>query len=255
MNYKHALQDKQFHIYFQPKIDNRTHQLIGAEALTRLVIDDIIYPPATFLPTVESEGLSDDFGEYVITHALADFKAWHTASPHLRLSVNVSPSQLKKRTATGQLYLKQVIKESLQCYQLPASCLELEITEGEAVDEHALILALKELKTVGLSIVLDDVGKGFNDFTRFHDLVQSDVLDGFKIDKSFIMNIHAFPSQQAFVSSFIRLGESLQLVMTAEGVETEEDIQWLNKTACNQLQGYFYHPPLPKDVFESTYNL
>ena len=255
MNYTRALKEEQFHIYFQPRIDSHTQQLVGAEALTRLIVDGVIYSPVSFLPTIEDEGLSDDFGAYVITHALAHFKAWHKQVPDLRLSVNIAVSQLATRLPSGQLALKQVIKDALQTYQLPASCLELEITESTPIDDADLILALKELKTIGVAIVLDDMGKGFNTLHRLYTLVNARVLDGFKIDKQFVTNAYQCEFKQAFLSTLIHLGKRLHLTVTAEGIETQADINWITKTACHQLQGYGYHPPLPSHEFQSVYFL
>jgi diguanylate cyclase (GGDEF)-like protein/PAS domain S-box-containing protein len=238
-----ALERDEFTIYYQPQIDLKTGGIVGVEALLRWRHSQRgMVAPSDFIPVAEETGLITPIGEWVLRGACMQARKWQTLGyPQLQVSVNCSAQQFRQEG------LLDVVARTLQQTGLPASSLELEITESVIV-EHAehVIARLKALDEIGLKLSIDDFGTGYSSLgylKRFpiHEL---------KIDQSFVRDIGTDPDDAAIVSAIIALARSLGLRVVAEGVETAEQLAFLKKLGCDWAQGYLFSRPLPAEEIE-----
>ena len=232
-----ALKEKQFICYFQPKIAPN-NQLIGYEALVRWQhpTRGLIYP-GDFIELVEETGLVVELGEQMLEMACRQTKQWideKIITPETTVAVNISVRQLNCDTFV------QTIKDVLEDTKLPAKCLELEVTEYTMMDdvEHA-IKVLSELRDLGAKIAIDDFGTGYSSLTYLSKLP----LNTLKIDQYFVNAIGVDHNDESIVVATINLAHSLNLMVTAEGVETEEQRLFLIKNKVDFLQGYLFSKP------------
>ena len=239
---RHALERHEFELYYQPKIDAKTKQICGAEALLRWN-----HPtkgrisPAQFIPLCEEIGLIVPIGEWVIDTACMQVKRWQDQClTPLRIAVNLSPLQFRQPDLIKQ------IKNSLQKNAINPNKLELEVTESIAMgDIDKTIETLGIFKSIGLHLSIDDFGTGYsslNYLKRFP-------IHTLKIDQSFIRNINTSFEDAAIVRSIITLAHSLKLSVVAEGVETKEQFDYLYHHECDEIQGYLFSPPISIDEF------
>ena len=224
----------QFVPFFQPQVDLRTGKLHGFEVLARwLHPEEGTIEPQRFIEIAEEAGLIGELSLSVMRQALLVAKSW---PPHLTISVNLSPLQLKDPG------LPEKILQTLTQAGFPAGRLELEITESALFDDLALALAsVESLKNLGVTISLDDFGTGYSSLTQ----LQALPFDRIKIDKSFVLTMHDNAESAAIVDAIARLAGSLQLPITAEGVESAEAQALLVGLGCDQGQGWLYGRPLP----------
>jgi len=244
---RHALEHKEFQLYFQPQIEVETGCIVGMEALLRWVNPELgDMPPSKFIPIAEDTGLIISIGEWVIQKACRQAKAWQEEGvPILNLSINLSARQFHKQT------IVETISRILQETGFDPQHLELEITESvimQDVDEN--IRTLRRLKDLGLRLSIDDFGTGYsslNYLKRFP-------IDVLKIDRSFVMDITSNSDNSSVVSAIIALAHSLNLKVIAEGVETAEQFAFLKERGCNEVQGYYFSKPIQghrvKDLFK-----
>lgn len=236
-----GLNEGQFTLHYQPKIDLRTRQIIGMEALLRWQHPELgEISPVEFIPIAEETGHIIGIGEWVIREACKQNKRWQRKGlPFIPVAVNVSVKQFQ----SGKLlsYIKKVLQET----GMEAKYLELEVTESIMQDIHQSSPILHDLREMKISISIDDFGTGYS---SLH-IIQKLPVDTIKLDKSFIAEIEE-PSQLAFVKSLIALGESLDLAVVAEGVETESQVNKLLDSQCRIGQGYLFSRPVPADAFE-----
>ncbi|MFZ5760873.1 MAG: sensor domain-containing protein [Thermodesulfobacteriota bacterium] len=226
-------------VFFQPKIDIRSGLVTGMEALARwLRADGTIVSPAEFIPLAEETGLILPLGELVLAKALQATGKWLQRGTHVSVAVNLSPLQFK-----DEKLLERIVTR-LEKYDFPPQCLELEITEGAVLErEQEAIAVLSRLRERGICISLDDFGTGYSSLYYLKKLP----INAIKIDKSFIDDIPANPDSAAITTAIINIAKSLDLQVVAEGVERRDQLTFLKKNGCDQIQGYFYSPPVPEE--------
>jgi diguanylate cyclase (GGDEF)-like protein len=245
---REALDNGEFILHYQPKINLASGKVTGAEALLRwndprtgLVL------PSGFIPMLEETGLIYEVGRWALHTAIQDYLRWRAAyMSAVRIAVNVSPLQLGNR---GFIF---EVKQMIDIDTHAAAGLELEITESLIMEnvEHT-IASLQAIRAMRVSVAIDDFGTGFSSLSCLSKLP----LDTLKIDRSFINDMTAGQAGLALVSAIINLAHSLKLNVVAEGVETKEQSRLLRFMNCDEIQGYLFSRPLPTEIFEARYLL
>lgn len=235
---RNALAEDKFELYYQPRVDFITGQIVAVEALIRwrrpgegLVL------PTSFIPLAERSGLITEIGEWVLLEACQQAKSWENAGlPRPRMSINLSPRQFMQHD------LLDTITRILDKVELDPRYLELEITENSLVkDVDRCIEVLNEFRAVGGTVSIDDFGTGYSSLSYLKNFP----VDMLKIDKVFINEITTEPDHAAITLAVISMAHSLNLQVVAEGVETEAQFDFLRAKGCDELQGYFFSKPLP----------
>lgn len=237
-----AVNQNEFKLVYQPKVSLKTGEIVGAEALIRWHHPDKgLVSPEIFIPVAESTGLIKLIGKWVLNEACQQNKRWQEAGfPAISVAINVSTMELKRTD-----YLQQA-SEALMQSGLEAKFLELEVTESVAIEgEESGIKDLFALKGIGVELSIDDFGTGYSSLSYLKQLPISKV----KIDKSFVRNIDVDTNNAAIATAIIKMSHSLNFKVIAEGVETIEQLQFLKKAACDEIQGYFISHPLSADDF------
>jgi diguanylate cyclase (GGDEF)-like protein len=234
-----AISSEQLVVHYQPLAQAGSGDICGFEALVRWNHPTRgLVPPLDFISIAEESGLILGLGEWVLRRACADAVAWEKP---LRIAVNLSPVQLHQPT------LPQTVHQILLDTGLPPSRLELEITESALFKDYQRALDnLRRLKALGVRIAMDDFGTGFSSLST----LQSFPFDKIKIDKSFVENIHRDDRAMVIVRAVLSLGRSLDIPVTAEGVETAEQLEFLRAEDCTEIQGYAVGRPTPGDLLE-----
>jgi diguanylate cyclase (GGDEF)-like protein/PAS domain S-box-containing protein len=232
-----ALEQGEFEIFYQPKVNITTWKIQGMEALLRWKHPELgLVSPATFIPIAEENGLIVPIGEWVLQTACTQNKAWQDAlQPDLRVAVNFSARQFQ------QFNLVQMVANCLERTGLAPKYLELEITETTAMqDVDYTTKVLRELQAMGVQIALDDFGTGYcslNYLKKFP-------LNILKIDKSFVSELTTDPCERAIANAVATLGRDLNLSVVAEGVETKEQLDCLRSLHCHEIQGHYFSTAL-----------
>jgi diguanylate cyclase (GGDEF)-like protein/PAS domain S-box-containing protein len=239
-----AIDNKQFQLYYQIQM-NSSKQPTGAEALIRWIHPEYgMVPPIQFIPLAEETGLILPIGEWVLRTACIQLKAWehNILTCRLLLSVNVSARQFQQVD-----FVKQV-QNIVQEYSIDPGLFKLELTESMLVENIQEVIAkMKSLKEIGIRISLDDFGTGYSSLQYLKNLP----LDQLKIDQSFVRDINSDSGNNAIVSTIITMAHGLNLNVIAEGVETEEQRQFLEHAGCIHYQGYLFSKPVPIHQFEN----
>jgi diguanylate cyclase (GGDEF)-like protein len=236
---RQAITQDELVLHYQPLARAQDGEICGFEALVRWRHPQRgMVPPMEFIPVAEESGLILPLGEWVLRQACADAVAWEKP---LRIAVNLSPVQL------NQPNLPALVHEILLETGLAPRRLELEVTETALFKDYQRALDnLRRLKALGVRIAMDDFGTGFSSLST----LQSFPFDKIKIDKSFVENIHRHDRATAIVRAVLSLGRSLEIPVTAEGVETAEQLEFLRGEACAEVQGYAIGRPAPVDALE-----
>jgi diguanylate cyclase (GGDEF)-like protein/PAS domain S-box-containing protein len=231
---RQALVDGGFEIHYQPLVDLAHNGVTGCEALLRWRHPERgMVSPAEFIPVAEDTGLIVELGEWVLKTACAEAANW---PDHVRLAVNVSPVQLKCQT----LALK--ITSALAASGLPASRLELEITEAVLIrDDEAALAILHQLRAIGVRIALDDFGTGYSSLSY----LKRFPFDKIKIDRCFVSDVAEVDGSSAIVQAVVNIAASRNMTTTAEGVETEQQREILRTLGCTEMQGYLFSAARP----------
>ena len=237
---KQALTKGEFLLYYQPQLDLRTDQVVGMEALLRWDHPHQgVVPPGTFIPRAEENGLILPIGEWVLRNACLQAKYWQSegfAIPHI--AVNLSARQVHQKNLAAS------IAKILQTTQLDPQYLHLELTENLLIQESkTTVTTLRELKAMGVKIFIDDFGVGYASL-RY---LKTFPLDGLKLDQSLIHDITTDPNNAAIVQAILALANTLGLQVIAEGIETQEQSEFLREHGCNAIQGFWLSKPLPAD--------
>jgi diguanylate cyclase (GGDEF)-like protein len=243
---RQALENDEFVLHYQPKINIASGKLTGAEALIRWNDPKTgLVPPARFIPILEETRLIHEVGRWALGKAIEDYERWRRAGlPAVRISVNVSPLQLRSRSFVSE------IKKAISISPDAAAGLELEITESlimENVDNS--IANLRAIRALGVSIAIDDFGTGFSSLSYLSKLP----VHTLKIDRSFIVDMDSGEDGLTLVSVIINLAHALKLNVVAEGVETENQLLKLKQLNCDEMQGYLFGKPVPAAIFEERY--
>ncbi len=243
---RHALEQNEFILYYQPQFSGDGKRLTGAEALLRWRHPTRgLVPPGDFIPVIEELGLVVDVGDWVLREASRQLKAWHKAKVRVpKVSVNISARQF----SDGQLGTR--IANILDETGLPPACLELELTESilmREVTEALQILA--GLKNLGLSIAVDDFGTGYSSLNYLKQFP----IDVLKIDRTFVDGLPAGEQDAQIARAIIAMAHSLNLAVIAEGVETHEQLEFLREHGCDEVQGYLFGRPMPAHQFEAQF--
>ena len=239
---RQALDNQEFVLHFQPKVDVRSNRIIGMEALVRWNHPESgVVSPGEFIPVAEESGLIIPIGEWILAAACRQNKAWLDAGlGPLKVAVNISPRQFR------QPGLYEMVTRTLRETDLPPGSLELEVTESMMVDNvEDATLVLNQLRSIGLSIAMDDFGTGYS---SLHYLKRFPI-QTLKIDRSFVSDLPDDADDAAIIGAIIALGKNLRLRVVAEGVETQEQLDFLREKGCDEIQGFFYSRPLPADAF------
>ncbi|OGO79274.1 MAG: hypothetical protein A2Y23_01500 [Clostridiales bacterium GWB2_37_7] len=239
----HALEKNEFVLHYQPQVDITTGRIVGTEALIRWNNPKLgIISPAKFIPLAEENGLILPIGDWVLKTACAQNKKWmELGYDPIYISVNISALQIHQSDFVDKI--SQVLYET----QMEAKYLELEITESIAMeDTETRIKILEVLRNMGVRIAIDDFGTGYSSLSylrRFQ-------LTSLKIDQSFTRELVSNEKDAAIVSTIIAIGQNLNLKIIAEGVETQEQLEFLRKKKCDNIQGYLYSRPVSSDELE-----
>jgi diguanylate cyclase (GGDEF)-like protein/PAS domain S-box-containing protein len=243
---RQALERREFVLHYQPKVNFLSGQVTGAEALLRWNDPRTgLVPPSRFIPILEETGLIHEVGQWALNEAVEDYRRWRkTGLRAVRIAVNVSPLQLRNRGFVPE------IEHALGNDPLAAAGLEIEITESVIMEDVRFsIESLRAIRALGVCIAIDDFGTGFSSLSYLSKLP----VHSLKIDRSFVIDMVAGPNGLALVSAIINLAHSLKLNVVAEGVETEEQSRLLRLLNCDEMQGFLFCKPLPREIFESRY--
>lgn len=239
---RRAIAKDELVLYYQPQMDIASQRIVGFEALVRWAHPERgIVSPGHFIPFAEESGLIVPIGEWVLKEACRQNKHWQEQgySPP-PVSVNLSTRQFLQHNLTGK------VAEVLELTGLDAAQLELEITESSTMDVEYSIDQLHELKNLGVTISIDDFGTGYSSLSY----LKKFPIDKLKIDQSFVRDIMTDPNDAAIVASIIAMTRHMKLKVIAEGVETEEQLQFLYHNRCDEIQGYYFSPPLSVEAAE-----
>lgn len=230
-----AIETDMLCLHYQPIISCHTGEIVGLEALLRWrhpLHGDM--SPADFIPIAENAGLLPSLGEWVLNHAMEDWKRW----PHLEISVNLSPVQFR------HVDLEAILRKLVADHKVEPSRFVLEITEGVllAATEHTNSI-LDALRAIGFKTALDDFGTGYSSLSYLCNFK----FDKIKIDRSFVGRISRVDISRTIVQSVVAIGRGLGMKIVAEGVETEFEATMMTRLGCNELQGYYFSKPIEAD--------
>ncbi len=237
---RQALEKNELEVHYQAKVNNLNGKIVGMEALIRWRHHELgLIAPLDFIPIAEETGMIVQVGEWILREACRQAKLWRDAGYDLNVAVNVSAAQFDLGLADS---VRKIIGET----GFDPACLNLEMTES-AVMKNAefTISTLKELKTLGIKISIDDFGTGYSSLIQLKSLP----IDVLKIDKSFINDVTRDLDDASLVTAIVGLARNLRLNVVAEGVETTEQLDFLNTLHCDEWQGYLFSKPLPAADF------
>lgn len=239
---KRALERKEFVVYYQPKYNTETKKLMGAEALVRWIRKDgSTIMPSEFIPLAEKNGFISYLDKYVFTEVCRMQKKWiEEGKEVVPVSVNLSRRHLYNDEFMEEY--RNVVEE----IKLPPEYVQLELTESAIFEnQEALCQIIDRLHLLGFRILMDDFGTGYSSLM----MLKSLPIDILKLDKSFVDDFDD-PRGEKIIISVIRLAQSLQMEVTAEGVETEAQYRFLKKLGCSSIQGFYFARPMPSGEFE-----
>jgi diguanylate cyclase (GGDEF)-like protein/PAS domain S-box-containing protein len=241
---RRALERNQFHLHYQPQMSLTNGSVRSVEALLRWQHPQLgAVSPAEFIPIAEDSGQILQIGEWVLRTALSQLKTWRTNGfPHLTMAVNLSAIQFR------QPQLPELVSRMLAEFSLPPDSLELELTEGVAVDDpHAAVATMDQLHARGVRMSMDDFGTGYSSLSQ----LKRFQIFKLKIDQSFVRDLGDDGNDRAIVSAIIRMAQALGMRTTAEGVETEGQLAYLREQGCDEAQGYHFSMPLSAPELEA----
>jgi len=239
-----ALEQKQFELHYQPKVNTATGVMHGAEALLRWTHPEHgVIPPSKFIPIAEECGLIGALGAWVVREACRQARAWQLDGlPPLRIAVNISASQFRQGDIVS------IIRDALDAVGLEARFLEIELTESVVMsDPEESIAILEKLSTMGVLVSIDDFGTGYSSMSYLRRFP----IDKIKIDRGFISEAMSKPDDASIVRAIVSLAHNLRLKVVAEGVESTEQLDFLKTLGCDQYQGYHYSAALPAPQFQA----
>ena len=244
---RRALTNNELELHYQPRVCAQTHRMLSAEALVRWNHPECgRMPPADFIPLAEETGLIIPMGEWVLHEACRQLARWHKAGDtEIRVSVNVSPKQFNVQ------FLAEDVPRILRVTGVDPTRLELEVTETAmmSVLSDDVMAALVSLRELGVRLVLDDFGTGYSSLSYLHRFP----LDGLKVDRSFVQRLPEAADARAITHAVLSMAQALNLHTVAEGVESEEQQDWLKDRGCHEFQGFLYSKPVPAAELEQLF--
>ena len=243
---RQALGREEFMLHYQPQVCIPTGRIVGMEALVRWQHPERgLVSPGAFIPVAENSGLIVPLGEWILRTACSQNMKWQeTGMAPLRVSVNLSPRQFR------QPNLVEMVDQTLRETGMAPQFLELEITETSMMrNVESAIQTLRGLQALGVQIAIDDFGTGYSSLSYLKNFPISTL----KIDQSFVRDAVTDRADAAIVKTIIALGHSLELTVKAEGVETEEQLEFLRRLECDEMQGYLFSKPLPPEAFHQRW--
>lgn len=235
-----AKENGEFVVYYQPKVDLKSGDILGMEALLRWQHPQLgLVPPNDFIPLAEQTGLIDEISQWVLQSVCRQIRAWEAAGYGMvTVAVNLSPVEFRNRKLSNKIV--SLVRDS----GVPASSIEIEITETVVMQNiETAVDILQELSKAGFGISVDDFGTGYSSLNYLRRFPLSKV----KIDRSFITDFTHAQNDAAIVSAIIAMSHSLGLRVVAEGVETEEQLRFLQDLQCDEIQGFFISKPMPRE--------
>ena len=241
---REALKNDEYTLYYQPKVDVKSGEIVGVEALVRWISPSLGFiPPNDFIPLAEENGFISELGMWIMERAFSQKLVWQKMGINIEVSINVSVHQLRQEGFENHLEIL------LERYDLDTSGLDFEITEylflGESQRNHEV---LDFIRSKGITISLDDFGTGYSSLSS----LKSFPIDNLKIDKVFIDDFETSEGG-SFLELIVNIGHNLDLKVIAEGVETAESLVFLQSISCDVYQGYFHAKPLTVEDFEAHY--
>jgi diguanylate cyclase (GGDEF)-like protein len=247
-NLRRAIEREEFEIHYQPKLNVVSNKIVGMEALIRWRSEELgLISPGDFIPLAEETGLIIPIGEWVLRTACAQLKSWiNKAYKPGGLSVNISGRQFQ------QPDLLEVISRIIKDLEIEPGFLELELTESYLMKKPVdSIKILNSLKDLGIKLSIDDFGTGYSSLSYLKRLP----IDILKIDKSFVQDLTTNSDDTELVLAITTLAHNLHLKVIAEGVETEEQLNFLKSIKCDEWQGYYFSKPVAPEIFEQLFFL
>ncbi len=243
-NMRDAFKDNQYELYYQPQNRVKDSQIIGAEALIRWKHPEKgMISPYIFIPIAEHNGFIVELGMWILENALKQKKAWEDKGIELKLSINIAAKQMQHENFLHDL------RSLLKKYPVNTRQLYFEITEYIFLhNSHAVIKTFEAIKELGISLSLDDFGTGYSSLSY----LKTFPIDSLKIDKTF-MDDFSSKNGSVFIQTIINMASTLNLEVVCEGVELQEQVNYLKTLQCEYYQGYICSPPLPIDEFEELY--
>lgn len=240
-----AIERNEFELYYQPKVELKSGRMVGFEALLRWKHPTKgMLPPDLFIPIAEQSGLIIPLGNWVLVQACTEMQRWRERYPELRdlsVSVNVSTLQVKD----GDLVAR--VREALEASGLPPEHLNIEVTESAFLSKTNETTAIfDEIRAMGIELNLDDFGTGYSSLQYLNDLK----FDKLKIDKSFLKNISHDEQSNELMRSMVQIAQNLGMMVVAEGVETQDQLDFLCGLGCEYGQGYLFSRPVPVSEVE-----
>ncbi|WP_162258301.1 EAL domain-containing protein [Frateuria sp. Soil773] len=237
---REALQHGEILVHYQPKVDLRTRRLVGLEALARWAHPQRgLLLPKSFVPLAETSGLIARLGSVILRQVVQQITQWRAqALPLVPVAINVSPQEIQDS------HFAESLLRTMAALDLPHEAIEFEITESAAMKnaEHTL-RQLRQLETLGFHMAIDDFGTGFSSLSHLRHLPARSI----KIDQSFVQGAGLSQEDRDITEAIIALARRLRLQTIAEGIETEEQVEWLQRAGCDVGQGYLFMPPLPPE--------
>jgi EAL domain-containing protein (putative c-di-GMP-specific phosphodiesterase class I) len=233
-----ALAARDFDVHYQPIVTAEGNAIVGLEALLRWNHPTQgAIPPARFIPIAEQAGMMDQLGEFVLRRALSDAMRW----PSFYVAVNLSPMQVRDRKFVD--LVAAILAET----RIPPGRLVLEVTEGVLIDNpEAAKSRLDDLRALGLKLALDDFGSGYSSLTYLQRLP----FDKLKVDRGFVAALDHSANAGVIIQAIIALGRALNLSILVEGIETEEQRALVRLAGCDEMQGYLFARPAPREEID-----
>jgi len=237
-----GIENKEFEVYYQPKYDINTRRFTGAEALVRWNHPTLgIVSPGYFIDIIESSSVIVDLDRYVFEHVLMDISSWRKTGKRLvPISINISRVEMYRSD------LIDFIDSKIKQYNINPMLIEMELTETSASKDILFVSAvIKRFKLLNVKVDLDDFGTGYSSLSSLRNLA----IDVIKLDRSFFNEIEINAKAREIVKNTINLAKALELYIVAEGIQTTKQVEFLRKTGCDAIQGFYYSKALPAEDF------